>query len=335
MIRNVLVTGASGFVGSHVVRVLQSRGSQVFALLRPTSSVSGLEGVPFEVRRGTLGDLDSLKRAVQGMDAVIHVAGAVTAPSRQAFLEHNSEGTRRLLEAVRSEAPGLQRFVYVSSLAASGPSRDGAPRVESDFPQVVSAYGESKLAGEDHVRAFASQIPSLIVRPPLVYGPRDRGVLTLARAVARGWMPLLPSDPSVSSKLYSQIYGEDLANGIVEMALSTVSGWTSGEAFFLAGDEIVTQERIFEEMASALGRKATRVSIPSWVLRGAAHTLGIIGAVSGKSFPLNPDKLPELFAPAWTCSPKRIREVFGVEARTSFSAGIQATMDWYSRQGWI
>jgi nucleoside-diphosphate-sugar epimerase len=269
------------------------------------------------------------------MDAVIHVAGVVSAPSREGFFEHNAEGTRRLLEAIQQSNPGLKRLVYVSSLAAVGPTLGGVPRSEDDPPRVVSAYGESKRAGEKYVREFASSIPSLIVRPPLVYGPYDRGVLTIARTVARGWMPLLPSEPAVRSKAYSQIYGEDLARGIVVMTLSKAQGWSSGEAFFLSGREIVTQEEIFQTMASALGKRLRRVQIPAWALRGAAHGLKAVGAMTRKSYPLNPDKLAELLAPAWTCSPERASRVFGIEATTSFAAGIQATMDWYSLKGWL
>ena len=335
MIQNVLVTGASGFVGSHVVRELNRRGVRAFALMRPSSSDRSLEGARFEVRHGSLGDLESLRRAVAGMDAVIHVAGVITAPSREVFFEHNSAGTRRLLEAVAFEAPNLRRFLYVSSLAAAGPTLDGSLRREVDEPRVVSVYGESKRAGEEQVREFAAWIPSLIVRPPLVYGPRDRGVLTIARTAARGWMALLPSEPRVASKLYSQIYGEDLARGIVEMTLSPASGWSSGEAFYLAGREVVTQEQIFETMGAAIGRRLTRVSVPAWVLRTAAHLLGAASRLTGKSFALNPDKLGELFAPAWTCSPDRAREVFGFEAKTPFEEGIRSTMQWYREKGWI
>jgi nucleoside-diphosphate-sugar epimerase len=335
MIRNVLVTGASGFVGSHVIRELNRRGLRPFALMRGSSSAGGLEGTDHEVRRGSLGDLQSLREAVRGMDAVIHVAGVVAAPSRDQFFEHNAAGTRRLLDAVLSDAPQLQRFLLVSSLAASGPTLDGSLRKESDEPRIVSAYGESKRAAEDHVRGFASQIPSLIVRPPLVYGPRDRGVLTIAQTAARGWMALLPSEPPVPSKLYSQIYGEDLARGIVEMTLSQASGWSSGDAFFLSGREIVTQEQIFEAMASALDRKLTRISVPAWAIRGAAYGLNAFAAVTGRSFPLNPDKLGELLAPAWTCSSDRARQVFGFEAETSFADGIRSTMKWYVEQGWL
>jgi nucleoside-diphosphate-sugar epimerase len=335
MIQNVLVTGASGFVGSHVVRELNRRGLRPFALMRTSSSAGGLEGTEYQVRNGSLGDVESLRQAVHGMDAVIHVAGVVAAPSRELFIEHNASGTRRILEAIASETPSLKRFLYVSSLAASGPTLDGSLRKESDEPRIVSAYGESKRVGENHVQEFASRFPCLIVRPPLVYGPRDRGVLTIAQTAAKGWMALLPSEPPVVSKRYSQIYGEDLARGIVEMTLSQASGWSSGDAFFLAGREVVTQEQIFETMAAAIDRKLTRVSVPGWAIRGAAYGLSGVSALTGKSFPLNPDKLGELFAPAWTCSPDRAREVFGFEAMTPFADGIQATMKWYSEQGWL
>jgi len=335
MTTKVLVTGASGFVGSHVVKALAERKISTHVLLRQSSSVDGLRGLSVELRHGSLSNQDSLREAVRGVDVVIHVAGAVTAPSREAFFEHNAEGTRRLLEAIAECAPDLKRFLLVSSLAAAGPSLDGNPRSERDVSRAVSAYGESKYAGERYVQNFAERFPCLIVRPPMVYGPRDRGVLTIAQAAAKGWMPLLPSEPPIESKIYSQIYGEDLARGIVELALSAATGWTSGEAFYLSSHEHVTQEQIFQTMAEALEIRLRRVSVPAWAIRVAAQLAGLMGQLTGKSYPLNPDKVPELLAPAWLCSSERAKQVFGFQARTSFRDGIFATVKWYREQGWI
>ncbi|MBU6375048.1 MAG: NAD-dependent epimerase/dehydratase family protein [Bdellovibrionales bacterium] len=335
MIQNVLVTGASGFVGSHVVDELHRRGLRVFALMRRSSSSEWLQSVPHEVRQGSLSDVESLYSAVRGMDAIIHVAGATTAPSRESYFDHNAWGTQRLVQAVLQQAPSLQRFIHVSSLAASGPTLNGGVRVESDPPHLVSAYGESKQEGERQVQELASRIPCLSVRPPLVFGPRDRGVLTIAQTAARGWMPLLPSEPPVPSKRYSQIYVEDLAQGIVDLTMSPNLGWNSGEAFFLSAPEIVTQEQIFETMASAIGKKLRRIRIPAWSVRGMAHGLGVIGSLRGRSYALNPDKLGELLAPAWTCSPEKVKRVFGFQAATSFAEGIGKTMNWYRERGWI
>ncbi|NDD92396.1 NAD-dependent epimerase/dehydratase family protein [bacterium] len=303
--------------------------------MRRSSSSEWLQSVPHEVREGSLSDADSLQAAVRGMDAIIHVAGATSASSREAFFDHNAWGTRRLLQATLDKAPQLQRFLNVSSLAASGPTLNGGPRVESDPPHLVSAYGESKQEAERHVQEFATRIPCLSVRPPLVFGPRDRGVLTIAQTVARGWMALLPSEPAVPSKLYSQIFVEDLARGIVDLTLSPSVGWNSGEAFFLSAPEVVTQEQIFETMALAIGKKLRRVRIPAWTIRGLAQGLGFIGSFTGRSFSLNPDKLGELLAPAWTCSPEKAHRVFGFESSTSFADGIERTMSWYKKQGWI
>lgn len=331
----VLVTGASGFVGSHVTRLLIERGCDVAVLLRGSSSREWLEGLPLEIREGSLSDQSSLEKAVLGVDRVVHVAGVVHAPNREGYFEHNAKGTRRLIEACATQNPTLSRFVLISSLAAGGPSLSGAVRSEFDPDQPVSSYGESKRAGELEVLGFKEQVSSVILRPPLVYGPRDRGVLEIARIASKGLMPLLPSDPPQSGpKRYSQIFGEDLAEGIVEATLSE-RRLDSGSVFYVASPEIVTEAQIYEAFADALGKKLKRISIPAWGVKGLARGADLIGRWAGRSFILNSDKVPELLAPAWTCSAERALEQLGFAAKTSFKEGIRQTARWYLEKGWV
>lgn len=331
----VLVTGASGFVGSHVTRLLVERGCEVAALLRGSSSREWLKGLPVELREGSLSDLSSLERAVVGVDRVVHVAGVVHAPNREGYFEHNAHGTRRLIEACASHNPGLSRFVLISSLAAGGPCHSGGVRKEQDPDQPVSYYGESKRAGELEVLKFKDRIPSVRVRPPLVYGPRDRGVLEIARIASKGLMPLLPSDPpQAEPKRYSQIFGEDLAEGIVTATLSERQ-LESGAIFYLSSSEIVTEAQIYEAFAEAFGKKLTRIQVPTWAVKGLARGADWIGRLAGRSFILNSDKVPELLAPAWTCSAERALEQLGFSAKTPFREGIRQTAHWYREQGWI
>ncbi len=331
----VLVTGASGFVGSHVTRLLVERGCEVRVLLRGSSSREWLKGLPLEVSEGSLADAASLERAVDGVEGVVHVAGVVTAPNRDAFFEHNSQGTRRLVEACLRSAPRLRRFVLLSSLAAGGPCLTGGVRTEQDEDRPVSSYGESKRAGEQALLEQRDRISSVILRPPMVYGPRDRGVLAIAQVAAKGLMPLLPSvPPQEGPKRYSQIFGEDLARGIVEATLSSRQ-FTSGSIYHMASHQIVTEAEIYAAFAKALGKRLIGFSIPAWGVRGMAAGSDLAGRLLGRSFPLNSDKVPELLAPAWTCSAQKFEKDFGFTAATPFEDGIRLTADWYRKQGWL
>src|SRR5690348_13452841 len=142
----VLVTGATGFVGSHTAEHLLSQGHQVRALARPSSNLVWLEGKPIEVVNGNMLDPSSLKAAMEGIDAIIHIAGATAARTKQAFFEANQLATRGLLEAAKLYAPTLERFVYISSQTAGGPSIDANPVTEETPPHPITTYGKSKLA---------------------------------------------------------------------------------------------------------------------------------------------------------------------------------------------
>src|SRR5438105_10238363 len=169
----VLLTGGSGFLGSFVAEQLAAEGHVVRALVRPRSERKVLDKLPrVELAPGAIEDRASLGAAVDGVDAVVHVAGIVKARRPAEFFEVNTQGTRNLLEAaMRRPVP---RFVYVSSLAAVGPSADGTPVPDDVEPRPVTHYGRSKLEAERAVLAAKDRLHVTVVRPPLIYGPRDR-----------------------------------------------------------------------------------------------------------------------------------------------------------------
>lgn len=323
-----LVTGATGFIGSHVAAAATAAGFDVVALVRGATDRAGRVAFPGEVRRGDLADEASLDAAVAGVDTVFHLAGLTRARDEAAFMDANAEGVARLVRACRRSAPGLRRFVYVSSLAAGGPSAAGRPVVESDPPAPVSAYGRSKLAGEVRLREEAGALPWTVVRPPIVYGPEERDVLELFRAARRGFVPCV----GTGEERYSVVYGPDLAQGIVAAALAPAA---AGRTYYVAERADYSQHELAAHFGAAVGRSARVLALPRWLGRLAAAGGSALKPFLRRPPLLTLDKLPEVLAPGWSCSPAAAERDFGFVARTPLAEGARATAAWYRERGWL
>ena len=180
-----LVTGANGFIGSHLVEKLIRSGTKVRCFVRRTSDLRWLRDLPAEIVYGDCTDRDSLSSAVAGVNCVYHLAGATKAKRKEDFFATNAGGTENLIRACLDHNPKIEKFIYLSSQAASGPCVDGRMKVESDPDFPISSYGKSKRIGEEAVLEHGSRIPVTILRPSTVYGPRDRDVLSLLKLIAK------------------------------------------------------------------------------------------------------------------------------------------------------
>ena len=330
-----LVTGATGFIGSTLVEELDTLGFEVFALMRRASSSANLEGLKYQIIEGDLSNQDSLNKAVQGMDYVFHLAGATTAPNRLGYFEANSEGTRRLAKAVADFQPQLARFVYVSSLAAAGPAQSLTPRTEIEASTPVSAYGESKLQGERELDPYISKYPISIVRPPMVYGPKDKGVFVMIQSVSHNLMPILKGSTVGGHKYYSAIYAKDLCRGVVQAAVVSKEKSPSGDVFYLSGDGVHTYLEIMTTIAEKLNCDPLRINVPKFFVRLAAASLSGVGLLTRKTFPLNLDKVNEILPDYWICSNQKAKRVLGFSPEFDLSTGMAHAIEWYKRQKWI
>ena len=327
---NVLLTGATGFVGSHVVDVLIERGIDVTYIARSSSNHRWLHGKNARLVEGSLHDLASLKSAVDGADAVIHIAGQTAGKNEEDFRRGNELATRNLVDAVLAYRPQLERFTHISSLAVCGPAASAEQPVREDHDRKpLTAYGRTKKLAEDVVLQAMSQMPATIVRPPVVYGQRDQATLTFFQTVNRGVSPLIGFD----EKILSFIHVRDLARGIVE---ATLSPRTVGETYFVSSDEFYTWPQISNVSAAVLGRrKLLTVRLPHAVVMGIAGTVGALGKLTGKPPVLDYEKGIDMTQKYWICSTDKARDHFGYRQQVSLHDGLLETITWYREQGWL
>lgn len=321
----VLLTGASGFVGSHVLDALLVRAIPTCVLLRSSSSDRFLPADTALVGRciASLEDPASLAGALRGVTHVIHCAGATRASSSQGFFEVNQLGTRKLLRAL--DTSSVRRFIYVSSLAAAGPASRDCPSREDAAPAPVSVYGRSKLAGEHEV-ADTCPVAHVIVRPPAVYGPRDGEFLKLFKMVKSHILPLPAPQP------LSMVYVQDLAQVIVSCLEHPAA---ANRTLNVAADEVVTAGQMARQIAGEMDVSALTVPVPTLLLWPFCLFHQARSWVTGVPGVLSLQKYAELKAKGWVCDSSRMRKELGMECPTLLRQGIARTLRWYRENDWL
>ena len=319
-----LVTGATGFVGSHLAEALRQRGDDVTALARSSRKAEPLIAQGVSVIPGDLHDRAALQRAVEGQNVVYHVAGLVAARNEAEFLRANGGGTENVVAAM--ERAGVSRLILVSSLAAAGPAPRGAPLSGDEPARPVTAYGRSKLAAEQIVRR--SNLSWSIVRPPIVYGPRDREILKVFR-LAR--FRIAPVFGDGAQELVA-VHAEDLAAALIAAASSPA---TTGRTYTACHPEVFTSAQFGVAVASAMGRSVTTLRIPQPVGRAVLSLTEAAAKLAGQSTILTTDKANEFFQPAWTGDPRPLTRDTGWRAGYDLKSGLAHTYRWYREAGWL
>ncbi|HMJ57115.1 MAG TPA: NAD(P)-dependent oxidoreductase [Polyangiaceae bacterium] len=326
----VLVTGASGFLGSHVAEQLAEAGHEVLALVRKSSNRKFLATLPnVTFVYGSVEDASAVEDATRGVDAIVHAAGLVKARDAREFEKINVDGTKNLLAAAKKNAPGLKRFVFVSSLAAVGPSLDGVPVMHDCEPQPVTHYGRSKLRAEQAALAAKDELPVTVIRPPLIYGPRDNETFAFFQTVSRRVLPYLGDGKNT----LSIVYVADAASACVRAIFADVP---SGSLYFVEDGKVYVWRDMLAELEKVLERRALlRFPIPFFVLRGAAMASEGYGRIRGRAVMLTRDKLNELSAPHWVCDSQRTRTELGWTPQVEWTEGARRAADWYRQEGWL
>jgi nucleoside-diphosphate-sugar epimerase len=291
--KSALVTGGTGFIGSHLVELLLSKGYRVKSLVRKTSSLKWLEKLPVEYVYGDLFSSDALQSAVRDVDYVYHLAGVVAAKTREGYFRGNQEGTRNLLEAVLSVNPGLKKFIFVSSLTAVGPGAGDEPVTEETIPHPITAYGESKLAAEKELMQRWERIPAVIVRASAVYGPRDVGILTFFQTINKGLEPLI----GFHEKKASLIHSTDLINGIVLAGENEKAVRTT---YFISSERAYTWSELGILASRLMNKKTIRIKIPHWLVFMIAGISGAVGSLGHRPPIFNYEKGKDITRANWS-----------------------------------
>lgn len=301
------------------------RGYQVRCLVRKTSDLRWIEGLKVELLRGDLSDPDSLYRAVSGPEYIYHLAGVTKAIKPQFYYKANRDGTKNLLEVCSENRGRLKKFVYVSSLAAAGPSLDGTPIKEADPPRPITDYGRSKLEGEQEVWRHKDMFPVTILRPPVIYGPRDRQLLSFFQIVKRGIIPVLEMKLSLA-------YVKDVVEGLI---LAGEEEEAKGKVYFISSPGVPSWREMGDVASQIMGVKGLRLHLPVIFPFAVGAFCQAISFISRKPATLSLQKAREMREKYWICDWAKAREELGFNPQYPLRRGLTETIEWYKRQGWL
>jgi len=326
MASTVLITGANGFVGAWLAKALLARGDTVRALVRPGSDASALQGIPATVVPGDVTQPATLVPALEGVSTVFHLAGIRRATAREAFMTVNAEGTRLVCEAM--VASGARRLVLCGSLAASGASSEGRPRVEDDPFAPEEFYGESKAEAERIAFSYAGKLEVTSCRPARILGPLDHENLPFFKLVKRGLvLKILGPERRLSMV--------DVDDVVAQLLLQADLPQAVGQAFFCASEETTTVENMMRTIAGSLGIPVRTVPIPPALLRALAAAAEVVSNTTGKKLPLNRKLARQLLAPGWECSIEKAKRVLGYAPKRLLKESLERSAQSYLELGWL
>lgn len=324
----VFVTGATGFVGSHVVDRLVQRGHDPLCLIRETSDTTHLDEVGVDTHVGSLADVETMRGALEQAEAVIHIAGVIKVRDFDDFYVINGEATGELARLAHMANPNLDRFVYVSSVSAQGPSQGPEPRALDRPPQPVSHYGRSKLLGEERIAPLIDDLPVTIFRPPPVYGPRDYEMLAAFQMAKWGIAPVYGDGEGY----LSLIHVHDLAGAIVR-AIEVEHD--SGAVFTIDDGQVHTWKSLTRDFGRAIGKEPRHVCVPRGLFHAAGRISEAFGRLTNRATIFNTDKVAEMAQSSWVCGNALLRERLDWEPQWSIERGAHQTAAWYLEEDWL
>jgi nucleoside-diphosphate-sugar epimerase len=324
--KTALVTGANGFIGSHLSEELVRRGWDVSCLVRRPRGLGWIETLQVRLVRGDCREKATLEPAVEGADYVFHLAGVIDTLKPEEYYQANVLGTRNLLEACAERNPGLKKFIHVSSISAAGPSEKGRALTEDDPNRPVSDYGRSKLEAEEAVREFGQRLPFVIIRPPNVIGPRQKELQEAIRLAKKRIKPLVGTGEPQTSLCYVR----DVVEALI---LAAERPEADGRTYFLAYPRPYAWSEITDTIEEALGVRRILLKIPYGVQWLAAAFSEAAACLTGRKPALTRTSVQAARKYYWLYDGSRIRRELGFEPRTDLREAIRETIEWYRQHG--
>jgi dihydroflavonol-4-reductase len=324
----VFITGATGFIGSHLADSLLKKNYSVKCLIRKTSNTRWLNDKGVEFVYGDLFSNDVLAEAVKDVDYVYHIAGVTFGKKKEDYYRGNSEATKNFIDVVYRSNPGLRKFVFVSSQTAVGPSYDGIPVDETTECRPITTYGRSKLEAEKEVTAYFDKMKCTIVRAPAVYGPRDAAIYEYFKAMSRGLQALV----GLGTKKVSLINSFDLVDGII---LAGESEKAVSNIYFISSEKFYTWREIGKLTSRLMNKRTVPVKVPHLVVYTVGAFAQFFSLFSSKPAILNLEKCRDLTRKYWICSAQKAMNELGFREKLGLEQGLKMTIDWYRENGWI
>ncbi|NIM90887.1 MAG: NAD-dependent epimerase/dehydratase family protein [Candidatus Aminicenantes bacterium] len=320
-----LVTGATGFIGSHLVETLFAQEWEVTCLVRPTSRVKFLSKLPVRFVASQPEELQSLEEAVKGQDYIFHLAGRIRSAKREVYERANHLLTRNLVQACLSKNPTLKRFVYISSISAAGPSLPGRYLDENDPCTPTSEYGRSKLRSEQAVQESWDSIPATIIRPPNVYGPRQQETELLIKIISKRIVPLLKE----KGEKTSLIYVKDLVEGIIQAALSSK---TKNQVYYLTDGKGYSWRKIILIMKRYVLKESFFFPLPETIIYFLAWLIDVLKKAKVIKSYFGRKAWRAMTQTRWLFSSSKAETDFGFRPKFSLEEGIKETVKAYQQQ---
>ncbi len=323
-----LVTGANGFIGSHLVGHLLDSGCTVHGLVRKSSDLKWLDTSRVHLHQVDLARPDFIIPALEEFDYIFHCAGLTKAKSRSEYFLVNASACSNLYEQCKKRGGQIKSIVHLSSLAATGPSSHGSLVDEVAPCRPVTFYGQSKLAGEEVAMQYSQSLPVTIIRPPVVYGPREENFFTFIKLIQKGWKLQIGR----SSKELSLIYVSDLVRA---MLIATEPAVQKGRSYFVTDGNVYKWEQVAKECARILNVKVKTLNVPEPLLIPVALFFEACASFSSKPALFDRQRMIDIRQSSWSASSEKFFKTFNFESQYDLNQGLAESISWYQKERWL
>lgn len=321
------LTGANGFVGSHIAESCLKEEFQLTCLLRKSSDTTFIRNLIYTRVTGDINDENALSRFVRNQNIIIHNAGLTKAKNESEYMEVNANGTKNILNAILQFNPKIRRFILISSQAAVGPTSSSEPLDESIPKRPITAYGRSKARAEEICQEYSNKIPITIIRPPAIFGPREKDIYEYFRIINKGIQPVIGQENT-----FSVVSIQNLVKGIL---ISIHKQNKNLECYFITDEGDYTWDQFSSMIADQLNKKPIKIKIPNWIVIIMVGINEVYSKIFKKAVLLNKEKLKEMKQTRWVVTSQKATKELGYRPVLTTKQAIAITVDWYKENGWL